>query len=264
MGLVRDEPPGPGRLLRGKGWPCGCRERCRASGHRRPVGLEDRPSRGSCSSRRPARCRPLAPRPPSWPWAERWAFTWVLFKDSASGTGPAAAILSNMRCQMPRDDQRVKRLRTVVGGPWARHVAPAATRLQAMEDVRDHPPVVGPGLAGQTSRQVRLDGGPGPIRMPERMRHDPAPLSEPNRNKERHTKSAPCMGFLPGLHAHLHVDQGHLGLKGRTDVHAANRRPRRVCSPSGRPERASRARPSLRCLDASNSLFAWQLDGVRA
>jgi hypothetical protein len=49
------------------------------------------------------------PSPPFVVWAERCAFTCVLSKDGSSGTGPAAAILSNMRCQTPRRDQRVKR-----------------------------------------------------------------------------------------------------------------------------------------------------------
>ena len=61
--------------------------------------------------------RGLLPTPPSCPWAERCAFTCVLSKDGSSGTAPAAAILSNMRCQTPARDQRVKRLRIVVGGP---------------------------------------------------------------------------------------------------------------------------------------------------
>jgi hypothetical protein len=50
------------------------------------------------------------PRRPFVVWAERWAFTWVRSNDSSSGTGPAAAMRSNMRCQTPRRDQRVKRL----------------------------------------------------------------------------------------------------------------------------------------------------------
>ncbi len=41
------------------------------------------------------------------PAAERWAFTCVLSIDNSSGTGPAPAIFSNNRCQIPRDAHRL-------------------------------------------------------------------------------------------------------------------------------------------------------------
>jgi hypothetical protein len=36
------------------------------------------------------------------PLAERWALTWLLSIESSSGTGPAAATFSKMRCQTRR------------------------------------------------------------------------------------------------------------------------------------------------------------------
>ena len=41
------------------------------------------------------------------PAAERCALTWLLSMESSSGTGPAAAIFSKMRCQIRRWDQRL-------------------------------------------------------------------------------------------------------------------------------------------------------------
>src|ERR1700675_4749414 len=43
------------------------------------------------------------------PAAERCALTWRLAMESSSGTGPAAAIFSKMRCQIRRWDQRLER-----------------------------------------------------------------------------------------------------------------------------------------------------------
>jgi len=39
--------------------------------------------------------------------AERWARTWELSRLSSSGTEPEAAIFSNTRCQIRREDQRL-------------------------------------------------------------------------------------------------------------------------------------------------------------
>jgi hypothetical protein len=41
------------------------------------------------------------------PAAERCALTWLESMESSSGTGPAAAIFSKIRCQMRRCDQRL-------------------------------------------------------------------------------------------------------------------------------------------------------------
>jgi len=43
-------------------------------------------------------------------WAERCGFTCVLSRNNFSGIGPAAAIFSNLRCQIPRENHQVKRL----------------------------------------------------------------------------------------------------------------------------------------------------------
>src|SRR6202040_2501750 len=43
------------------------------------------------------------------PAAGRSALTWLLAMESSSGTGPAAAIFSKMRCQIRRWDQRLER-----------------------------------------------------------------------------------------------------------------------------------------------------------
>ena len=48
------------------------------------------------------------PGPPFVVCAERWAFPCVLSSERSSGTGPATAMRSNRRCQMPREDHRVK------------------------------------------------------------------------------------------------------------------------------------------------------------
>ena len=64
MGLVGDEPALAGAAPRAEEWPGGCRACCPVLGQGRPVGLEDRPSHGSCWSRPRARCRPLPARPP--------------------------------------------------------------------------------------------------------------------------------------------------------------------------------------------------------
>lgn len=103
------------------------------------------------------------------PAAERWALTWLLSIDSSSGTGPDAAIFEQTLPDAPlrpaivavRDRCR----RTIDYG----HITPAASRLQQVQDARDHRAIVDPRFTRLTARKRRLDRRPCLIRQPEQM-----------------------------------------------------------------------------------------------
>src|SRR5215471_10151924 len=57
--------------------------------------------------------------PPFPPLAQRCALIWVLSSATCSGDSGEPAAISNICCQIPRPLQRLKRLYTVVYGPYS-------------------------------------------------------------------------------------------------------------------------------------------------
>src|SRR6188474_618775 len=89
---------------------------------------------------------------------------------SSSGTGPAAAIFSKIRCQIRRFDLVAiidRCVRSILRGA----IAPAASGLKDVQDATDHPTVIYSRLARFALRKMGLDHCPGVIRQPEQMRH---------------------------------------------------------------------------------------------
>ncbi len=182
----RSGPPGAALQERpsrsgppGAEWPWGCRARCRASGQGRPVGLQHRPGHGPCWSRRPSRSRPPPAKPPfcGLGGAVRLHVRAGEREFLGHGAGCRHALEHPLpdAASRPAGEAVVDRGGRAIG---AGHVPPPAARLQHVQDARDHPPVVHPGLAGEPPRQVRLDGRPSLVRKPEQMRRDPAPCAE--------------------------------------------------------------------------------------
>ncbi len=108
-GLVGDRALGPGPPLKERNGhvDVGPVARCQGKGDRSALRI----GRAMDFARRPParEADRFRPGPPVVVCAERGAFTCVLSSDNSPGMEPAAAILSNMRCQMPRRDHRGNR-----------------------------------------------------------------------------------------------------------------------------------------------------------
>ena len=84
------------------------------------IGITYRQAHEACCSARPwCDTDRLFRRPPFPPPAQRCALTWVLSSATSSGGSGDPATVSKICCQIPRPLQRLKRLYTVVYGPYS-------------------------------------------------------------------------------------------------------------------------------------------------
>ncbi len=193
--------------------PCGCRGRCpgvRAKATGRPV--TQGPGHGPCWSRPPARGRPPPARPPCCGLRRAMSLDAGacdagplmrgLGSESSSGTGPTAAVRSNLRGQRPRRDQRRsgcappvhRRGRPMALGPSRRR--PPVLRPQRRPEITRRPssrglPSTPRGRCGARAAQATSESQTGCNRtlLP----------TDPRQAEERHEKAAERTGSRPGL-----------------------------------------------------------------
>ena len=109
--------------------------------------------------------------PPFPPPAQRCAFTCVLSNATCSGGPGETATVSKICCQIPRPLQRLKRLYTVVYGPYSGwRILPTTSRLQHMDDPAQNPSIILRLRTGAVHRNQRLDLRPLHIIQPEQIR----------------------------------------------------------------------------------------------